>query len=219
MRVSGVRERLLETDLATDVSLVRLDVVRDGERRLLRDRDDLRFSSRVRCERLRSRERDRLALRDLDRRDRDVREALRRRDRDRLRRSRDLERFERERERLLRRERDRLRERERLRECECLERERDRFDLLRDRFDLVLERDLRLDRERCEREREARRSRERERDPERRRLSLANMPITGSIAAEIILWASFTIVIASSISAWAASLLFASGFEIESVAW
>ena len=188
MRESGERERLFEEiDLDTDTSLVRLEVVRDGERRLLGDLVVRRFSSRVRCERLRSRERDRLALRDLDRRDRDVREALRRRDRDRLRRSRDLERLDRERERLLRRDRDRLRDLERLRECERLERERDRFDLLRERFDLVRERDLRLDRERCEREREARRSRERDRDLERRRLSFANIPITGSIAADIIL--------------------------------
>jgi len=114
-----------------------------------------------------------------------------------LRRCRDLERL--------------LRERE---ECFPRDRERRERDPLRRSLDPErLER--RLDVERCERERLVRRSRERERDLDLRLLSLASIPITGSMAAEIILCASFTMVIASSISAWAASLDLASGFVME----
>lgn len=94
--------------------------------------------------------------------------------------------------------------------------ERDRF-LSRD-FERFEPRDL----ERFDRERERRRG-VRERDDLRRLdtdLSLDdNIPITGSIAAEIILWASFTIDMASSISRWAASLLFASGLAIAWTEW
>lgn len=45
------------------------------------------------------------------------------------------------------------------------------------------------------------------------------MPMTGSIAAEIIFCASFTMDIASSISRWAASLLFASGLMMDCIEW
>lgn len=142
------------------------------------------------------------------------------RDRDRL--PRDLE----ERECLPPRERDLL-EREELRRCrdldrllrerdECLPRERERREREPLRRSLEPDRlERRLDVERCERERLVRRSRERERDRDLRRLSLASIPITGSIAAEIILCASFTMVMASSISAWAASLDLASGLVME----
>lgn len=114
-----------------------------------------------------------------------------------LRRWRDLDRLLRDREECLPRDLER-RERDTLRRS--LEPER-------------LER--RLDVERCERERLVRRSRERDRDRDLRRLSLASIPITGSMAAEIMLCASFTMVIASSISACAASLDLASGLVIE----
>lgn len=97
-------------------------------------------------------------------------------------------------------------------------RERERRDLDTLRRSREPERRRRRDVERCERDRLlVRRSRERERDRDRRRLSLANIPMTGSMAAEIMLCASFTMVIASSISAWAASLDFASGLVIEYV--
>lgn len=114
-----------------------------------------------------------------------------------LRRWRDLDRLLRDREECLPRDLER-RERDTLRRS--LEPER-------------LER--RLDVERCERERLVRRSRERDRDRDLRRLSLASIPITGSMAAEIMLCASFTMVIASSISACAASFDLASGLVIE----
>lgn len=103
-----------------------------------------------------------------------------------------------ERERLLERERDLLRclERDRL----CLDRERflerERLLLPRD-----LERDFRL------------------REPLRLRLSFDNIPIIGSMAADIKLCASFTLDMASSISFCAASLLLASGLAMACTEW
>uniref|UniRef100_A0A1A9UH16 Uncharacterized protein n=1 Tax=Glossina austeni TaxID=7395 RepID=A0A1A9UH16_GLOAU len=124
---------------------------------------------------------------------------------------------DREEERLLRRERDRLRERDLLRDRECREWERVlRLDLLRERL-LVRERERFRDLERWERERLVRRSRERDLERDRLLLSFASIPITGSMAAEIMFCASLTIVIASSISFCAASFDFASGFIMASV--
>lgn len=93
--------------------------------------------------------------------------------------------------------------------------ERDRF-LSRD-LDRFEPRDF----ERFDRERERRRG-VRDRDLRRLDTDLSlddNIPITGSIAADIILWASLTIDMASSISRWAASLLFASGLAIACTEW
>lgn len=139
-------------------------------------------------------------MRERDLLDRDVLRRWRERDR-LLRRSRDLDRrLDLERDRLLRRECERLCDLDLFRERDRLERDLDlRLDLLRDRL-LVRERERFRDRERCDRDRLVRRSLERERDRERRRLSLASIPITGSIAADIIFCASFTMVMASSIS-------------------
>lgn len=187
---------------------------------------------------LRLREVDRLRLRDLLRERRRRSSLLRY---DFLRRS-----LERERERFLEWERlRRSRERERLRwrDLERLRRSRlrlrlflegDRFEWDRFREEWLRERlrDLLRDLDRLERDFERfleeydleRRSLERDLVRERSRLELLvslllSIPMTGSIAAEIMLWASFTIDIASSISFWAASLLFASGFTIGCVEW
>uniref|UniRef100_A0A1B0G7R0 Uncharacterized protein n=1 Tax=Glossina morsitans morsitans TaxID=37546 RepID=A0A1B0G7R0_GLOMM len=208
-RSAGVRERFFDEEEDEDdilfvdfkfdrpISLLRLERERteagESERLLLCERDERKlFSSRVRCERLRSRERERF-VRERDRRD------------------------HREDERLLRRERDRLRERDLLRDRECREWERVlRLDLLRDRL-LVRERERFRDLERWERERLVRRSRERDLERDRLLLSFASIPITGSMAAEIMFCASLTIVMASSISFCAASFDFASGFIMASV--
>lgn len=97
------------------------------------------------------------------------------------------------------------------RDLDRLGRERDR------RFDL-LERDgdrLRY----LERERDRLRDRDR-RDRDRLRfLSFDKIPMTGSMAAEIMLCASFTRVIASSISRCAVSLLLAIGLAMACVEW
>jgi len=241
LRVSGVRERSRRRDDLAETmtgSLLRLD--RDllpvagggeGELRLLLDRGEREECFSLRCDfLLRSRDRERLPLplppppvpweREL-------------REREVLRRWRDLERLPRdleERECLPPRERDLL-EREELRRCrdlerllrerdECLPRDLERRDRDTLRRSLEPERlERRLDVERCERDRLVRRSRERDRDLDLRRLSLASIPITGSMAAEIILCASFTMVMASSISACAASFDFASGLVMEYVEW
>lgn len=50
-------------------------------------------------------------------------------------------------------------------------------------------------------------------------LDVDNIPMTGSIAAEKKFCVSFTIDMASSISRWAASLLFASGLIIDCIEW
>lgn len=111
------------------------------------------------------------------------------------------------------------------------------LDLLLDRdFDLLLrsldrdllERDddrlldLCLERERLDRDLDLleRRRRPLDLDLERLelRLSFESIPITGSMAADIKLWASLTRDIASSISFWAASLLLACGLTMACVA-
>lgn len=225
--VSGVRDRSRRRDEEDSLeetatgSLLRLErdfmllMARGGERelRLLLDRGERDECFSLRCDfLLRSRDLERFPLPlppppapwERERREREV-----------LRRWRDLERLPRDledRECLPPRERDR-REREVLRRWrdlerllrdrdECLPRERERRDRDTLRRSLDPDRlDRRLEEERCDRERLVRRSRERDRDLDLRRLSLANMPITGSMAAEIMLCASLTMVIASSISA------------------
>lgn len=111
------------------------------------------------------------------------------------------------------------------------------LDLLLDRdFDLLLrsldrdlleredERllDLCLERERRDRDLDLLERRRRPLDRDRvrleLRLSFESIPITGSIAADIKLWASLTRDIASSISFWAASLLLACGLTMACVA-
>lgn len=176
------------------------------ERRLDFERDRFSRSSRFCMDLLRF-------DRDLDRFDRDFERFVR--DLERLLRDAgDDARFEREVDRFLERDRERREDRPF---------DRDRFDRDLDRFD--------RDFDRFDRDRDRRRS-DRERDERRRLVVLAllllvtaglsfvdNIPMTGSMAAEIIFCASFTMVMASSISRCAASLLLASGFVMACTEW